>query len=93
MDVFDAATALAREEQRLLLGALAATYATRIGLVLVRGSARGGGHGVVLRKVLVSGVVRDGIERGGLLLGGRHPWHCYVLQAQGLPRLAQHYYP
>jgi hypothetical protein len=48
VDVFDAAAALAREEQRLLLSALAAADAARIRLVVVGRSDRGGGHGVVL---------------------------------------------
>jgi hypothetical protein len=48
VDVFDAAAALARVEERLLVGAFAATYSTRIGLVPVGRPARGGREVVLL---------------------------------------------
>jgi hypothetical protein len=49
VDVFDAAAAFARKEQRLFSGALSSTYAAGIGFVFVGGLRVGGLGYVVVR--------------------------------------------
>jgi len=91
MYVFDAAAALARVEEGLLLGAFPPTYSTGIGLVPVLRRARGG-HGVMLRAVSER-FARDGDELGDLLLAARCQRHCRVLQTQGREPPGRHRCP